>query len=86
MDLSQQVADATQMFINADRDQRKEVVAQMRVADPNSFRPVGDQAKERIWIGLLIGLFILIQNSALIALAAAVVSGLFGPSVSSPTE
>lgn len=47
------------MFINADRDQRKEVVAQMRVADPNSFRPVGDQAKERIWIGLLIGLFIL---------------------------
>lgn len=59
MDLSQQVADATQMFINADRDQRKEVVAQMRVADPNSFRPVGDQAKERIWIGLLIGLFIL---------------------------
>ena len=59
MDLSQQVADATQMFINADKDQRKEVVAQMRVADPNSFRPVGYQAKERIWIGLLIGLFIL---------------------------
>jgi len=101
MQLTEDGIKATETFLAAPPAQQEEMATQMQAGRPDLFSIDDDKSKEHIWITLLIGMFVLAlasvggtialslqgeETSALIAVATAVVAGLFGLFVNSPTR